>query len=412
MATLADLLALQPATLPRYEGTLAEALLGGWSGKGQALPPEFSDWAPPMPGKRGISDFAGAFIPLEQNSAGERRLALPAVIKGLPQVPQALADLMKRAATGAYRPTVEDPMTGRMYDPSLYEDARTLAQIAMTGTMPIPKPINSLGMFGGELARTADKAALKTAKEMAEKGATREDIWNATGWFQGKDGKWRFEIDDSQSRMNTNAAGLGQAAQRGPVARGLQHEPLYDAYPDMGALPASLQMRAGDLEGTYWPPKTVGNRLVEGLSVEAATKNDMHSALLHELQHAIQTREYFARGGSPDEMNVPQDELWAAAKQAYQDASNVDADALLAELMDQPAPPLKGPVKPWDELTHRQKVQWLQSGRDLIYHRLAGEVEARNVQTRMKMTPAKRKATPPWLTEDIDAALQIIRSRE
>ena len=40
------------------------------------------------------------------------------------------------------------------------------------------------------------------------------------------------------------------------------------------------------------------------------------------------------------------------------------------------------------------------SGMDL-YKRLAGEAEARNVQTRMGFNPAERMAKPPWTTLDV-----------
>jgi hypothetical protein len=43
------------------------------------------------------------------------------------------------------------------------------------------------------------------------------------------------------------------------------------------------------------------------------------------------------------------------------------------------------------------------------YRRLAGEVEARNVQKRMDMDAATRRATPPWSTEDVPRDQQIVR---
>jgi hypothetical protein len=45
--------------------------------------------------------------------------------------------------------------------------------------------------------------------------------------------------------------------------------------------------------------------------------------------------------------------------------------------------------------------------RDLNW-RLAGEVEARNVERRMHMTEEERRATPPWLTQDVPDEDQII----
>jgi hypothetical protein len=44
-----------------------------------------------------------------------------------------------------------------------------------------------------------------------------------------------------------------------------------------------------------------------------------------------------------------------------------------------------------------------------LYRRTSGEVEARNVQTRRDMTPDQRRATPPWETEDVPRAQQIVR---
>ena len=46
-----------------------------------------------------------------------------------------------------------------------------------------------------------------------------------TGWFQGKDGMWRFEIDDSQARYIPNGGNtLGDI---------LKHDSLYQAYPEL-----------------------------------------------------------------------------------------------------------------------------------------------------------------------------------
>ena len=44
------------------------------------------------------------------------------------------------------------------------------------------------------------------------------------------------------------------------------------------------------------------------------------------------------------------------------------------------------------------------------YFRLAGEVEARNVQARAKMSPEERAETPPWETEDVAEDRQIVRA--
>ena len=43
------------------------------------------------------------------------------------------------------------------------------------------------------------------------------------------------------------------------------------------------------------------------------------------------------------------------------------------------------------------------------YKRHAGEVEARNVQTRMNMSPVERRVNPPWKTQDTPDEQQIVR---
>ena len=44
-----------------------------------------------------------------------------------------------------------------------------------------------------------------------------------------------------------------------------------------------------------------------------------------------------------------------------------------------------------------------------LYKRLAGEAEARNVQTRMDFTPQQRQAQPPWETLDVPENELLVR---
>lgn len=56
--------------------------------------------------------------------------------------------------------------------------------------------------YAGANAANADLEALEVAKGMAEQNVSPETIRQATGWFQGADGKWRFELDDSGMRYS------------------------------------------------------------------------------------------------------------------------------------------------------------------------------------------------------------------
>ena len=64
---------------------------------------------------------------------------------------------------------------------------------------------NTARIFAGPKAKTADVAAMDRAKEMAAQGLSRDDVWRETGWFTGADGKWRFEIDDSNAFPSVNS---------------------------------------------------------------------------------------------------------------------------------------------------------------------------------------------------------------
>mgnify|MGYP000597516014 CR=1 FL=1 len=59
--------------------------------------------------------------------------------------------------------------------------------------------------FGGENARRADLEALDRAQDMERRNVAMDTIFRETGWFQGTDGKWRFEIDDSGMEYDPTA---------------------------------------------------------------------------------------------------------------------------------------------------------------------------------------------------------------
>lgn len=211
MATLADLLRLQPAIVPRYEGTLADAMSAGWAGKGQALPQEWVDPTAALDAAKmqrkgrhlsGLSQLLlGLFGQYEENPAtGERRAALPSAVQALPEMPKAIADMIQRGVTGDYQPTTEDPMTGRMYDPRQYEDAMNLAALVSTGGMPIPRPLNSLGM--GILVHHGSPRAGIDVLKRSERGPLGPGVYASPHQplaqrYAGEDGKvYSFEAPD------------------------------------------------------------------------------------------------------------------------------------------------------------------------------------------------------------------------
>lgn len=85
--------------------------------------------------------------------------------------------------------------------------ADLLSTIAPWATVP--------AMFLGVGAKTADLAKFRKAERMKADGAGRQEIWDETGWFEGADGKWRFEIDDSGAAMSVEPPTQGIRAYHG-----------------------------------------------------------------------------------------------------------------------------------------------------------------------------------------------------
>ena len=87
-------------------------------------------------------------------------------------------------------------------DPSKVTES--MAEVGLLSTIGggLMMPKGALGTFGGVMARGADLGALKEAEQLAAKGIPAPEIWKKTGWGKGQDGKWRFEIDDSQFSMD------------------------------------------------------------------------------------------------------------------------------------------------------------------------------------------------------------------
>ena len=258
--------------------------------------------------------------------------------------------------------------------------ATNAAGFMMGGGLVAPKPTNTLGMFGGRMAKTADHNALAKAEDLASRGAPREQIWNETGWFQGPDQKWRFEIDDSKSWLAD--WGFGKAQKAGNV---MQHKDMFDAYPDLREVPMQGTM---SLDSAY-------NSGTDAMSVGMHKKN----AALHEFQHAIQKREGFDAGGNVFSASASHPRVSEIGDQI----GALEARSSSATSIDE--------ARAIDSQIRQLMAQQKQAKENLgygSYQSLPGEVEARNVEARMNMSAEERRATPPWLTQDIADADQIV----
>jgi len=269
------------------------------------------------------------------------------------------------------------------------------------------------GIFAGVKAKGADLKQMEAAQELANRGLSRDDIWNKTGWFEDVDGKWKFEIDDSRAEFLLNddsplTVGIDEA---------IKHDDLMAAYPD--ANKGIVRRRAGN-GGSYSTTEGISGEQVDfiKLGMDESPVNQK-STLLHELQHAIQEREGFARGGSSEQFKtVKPAEIEALSSQAEHIENLINtrgelaASKLLQGIFDDTVDP-KAASKELAKLKAEieKKADKMFSGLTphQQYMRLAGEAEARNVQTRLDYTPEQRRATPPWDTLDVPEDELIVR---
>ena len=143
--------------------------------------------------------------------------------------------------------------------------------------------------LAGANSRTADLNSLGGAYQMYQNGVSMDTIRKRTGWWLGKDGKWRYEISDKEMRFNPE----GYVDNPQTVGDYVKHDGLFAAYPWIADIPVNVSdVVGGDPSslGRYVPSEN----FIE-LKTGVPTEKTKH-VLIHELQHAIQNKEHFTSG--------------------------------------------------------------------------------------------------------------------
>ena len=244
-----------------------------------------------------------------------------------------------------------------------------------------PNATAPLYSFAGQSAATADTHALATAQQRLKDGEDAETVRKETGWFIGADGKPRFEIDDSQASLKKPYPNKGQRwgdvwksqlPEGSTLGKMLDHPALFAAYPSLASIPVSTKKGTG---ASY----SVESRQID--LGEDVPMYDVLSTLLHEIQHGIQTIEDFATGGRSQGMSAiessPEYRKWNTAR-------------LAMPLNPSPAQ-VSATMDLYDKIPSKFDA----------YKRLAGEVEARNVQSRQNLTAEERRNQSPESTQDV-----------
>ena len=319
------------------------------------------------------------------------------------------------------------------------------SNMMVPGTFIGPKGMSNL--LGDDVAR----GLMSGAEAKLAQGVPREEVFRELGVFKGPEGKWRYEIDDSGMGFNPSvsdswgiATPQGDAAARlkeateliaegwpeskvhkltgyariggegelidfrpNQTPRMVEHAGLERAYGPMNGLNLQVMPNDGRIGGIYDDVKNK-IKVAGGRPSEA-----MRSDTLHELQHAVQGREDFARGGSPQGMmdeyanararlhyleSDPDfiagkrklDKIWDdvfEGKITEDDASRLEAEIIKQHPAHQQA----------QDAMQTMRMNPAQTEADAYsaYHRLAGEAESREVQKRMNMGMSQRRSIFP-----------------
>jgi hypothetical protein len=200
------------------------------------------------------------------------------------------------------------------------------------------KPPMKQDIFIGDKAKTWDATRAQAAQDLLRKGVNPHA---KTGVHAGAEGKLRQEIDDSTSKWLADDTKLKQFMDTDvplPMREVLDHPELYKAYPEIADMP--VRFRAGG-SSAFKPEKDM-------FTIGADSNADLRSPLLHEVQHKIQELQRWGKGGNPGMFKSG------------------------------------GVVTPEDEFNAMMQ-----------YKNLAGEVESRLVQDRLRMSKQHRGFADP-----------------
>ena len=311
---------------------------------------------------------------------------------------------------------------------------------------------------------------LAVAREMEKSGKDAGTIKAATGWERGADSKWRYETADFEyhpagdlgySRLLEKQSWHGELEnlldrqiegetlseaewkrfeELTELATGLKEQDalreriylddyvkddeLFQAYPEMKRTRMEfVDLPSAEYCGAYLHSD---NRIVINIS----RADDVRSVLAHEIQHTIQAMEGFARGSNPGEFkntteNVILDIVRATDGRILEGGGfDNTPDGIFAALNRETAyggtilrdnsSSLDAVAGKYGYETIFDLVNDIGSFRSSIqeYRSTAGEVEARNVESRLDFTSAQRRNTLAVSTEDIARDGQIFLSRD
>jgi hypothetical protein len=369
------------------------------------------------------------------------------VARGVPQLATGFVDLaaLPLTMTGVRKPEQIFGSTAYLTDKGLLPQPQTGllnqgAELASSMVNPAAAAkgatVGLLGTFIGKGSKLWNAESNNIAKALEKEGVAPETIWSQTGNVKAPDGKWRQEISDIDSTVSQypqegnmfyldkyskelynkpygqlpfGEKGLGNQRETiskladeemkkyEKVGTTLTHPKLYESYPDLKNI--DLQQWIGRREGSYYPQGLSNKEPNPYITVGAENPEQLKSTLLHELQHGIQMKEGFARGGNLEsaasadvlpKLEEVRNKIKQLNIEPYKIENNIAA----------------GYNVPKDTLDKYNKWQSLKEQEDKLisnrmspfdaYKRLFGEAEARLTQSRLPLTQEQRLQYYPY----------------
>ena len=315
-------------------------------------------------------------------------------------------------------PGVGQALAARDFERARRADDEAGMVMAAASALPLGKLVGALKqydptmqkIFIGKSAKTWDAAAAKRAEEMEAAGADPETIWRETGTYRGTDDQLRQEIPDEMA-FKPGFGLPGGRSRAWNVEEAVFHPSMRAAYPDiMEETLTTMRVKPDVPETGYFQARVPAEYGSVGLDpeigVSGRNRPEIKSVLAHELQHAVQAKEGFARGGNPDQFPIVSREQregtmnWIREKIASKAASrHKDSEFLFSGFERGKPETLNDPeIK---ALLNKLKQMELEANPREQYKRLAGEAEARAVQARLGMTKEQRRQTYPFKSYDV-----------
>ncbi|MCP4569084.1 MAG: hypothetical protein GY841_16035 [FCB group bacterium] len=349
---------------------------------------------------------------IAENLANRRNIkgVIGRILRKIGDLVDALVNMHHRTARGILRDVESGKITKRQGTPG-----KGGAQYTYTGQKAKRSGIG-----------TARMASAVTRESDGEDASEGSKIHKATGWFLGWDNKWRFEIDDS--RIKIKPEGLEEKRIQS-LTEVVEHPTLFDAYPQLKDVSVEIDYKHSKLSEVFNQEGTGSLSKLHGyqhIKVKAKNPVDAKETLLHEIQHAVQEIEGFARGTSLKSLRNPQTQLWWAknikigrelmsahgytaekAVEQMKSSANYEGYEKYIDVasIDNPPIDLDAAIKKYSDRVAKGE-KWSPMGQ---YLRFMGEIEARDTASRADLTPEQRKQQKPYKSQGIAKEDAIIR---